>query len=325
MRTKKEMIISSFENLDAYALGNLLDENRTYQDVPKLLFIEKYAEYFQELKGDESIVCDFKAFRGKCEGCSKGKTGYSFINSEGFCFAELVFIEEEEDFSDIYFCSKFVCSSEEIVHYYDGPTFYDDEKVGYELSFDQLVEKEFCLRGVQEIENELLANTVLTPDFMMHWLAKFGARYKSNDFLNPVNLSFIFKLKRHIGSVNNAMAFIKLNMKAKLYLSLYKNEVFTDTEAKMMWLLSCLEDIPDIKLYLHAKVNEDNSYITFSKINVSLALMTDYIQLQKLFNSWSHLLPYSVLMSLPHNWTDNGTSTFSNEETDWIDDYEFPF
>lgn len=164
MRTKKEIIISSFENLDAYALGNILDENRTYQDVPKLLFIEKYREYFKELRDDESILCDFKAFPGKCEGCSKGKTGYSFINSDGICFVELVFIEEEEDFSDIYFCNKFICSSEEIVHYYDGPIFYDDEKVNYELSFDQLVEKEFCLRGVQEIENELLANTVLSPD-----------------------------------------------------------------------------------------------------------------------------------------------------------------
>ena len=322
---KKQLILKAFEELNIPMLAILLNDGQSYQDVPKLLFIEKYAEYFQELKGDESTVFDFKAFRGKCEGCSKGKTGYSFINSDGFCFAELVFIEEEEDFSDIYFCSKFVCSDEEIVHYYDGPIFYDDEKVSYQLSFDQLVEKEFCLRGVQEIENELLANTVLSLDFMMHWLAKFGASYKSIDFSNPVNLSFISKLKRYIGSVNNAMAFIKLNMKAKLYLSLYKNEVFTDTEAKMMWLLACLEDIPDIKLYLHARVNEIENKITFSKINVSLDLMRDYIQLQKRFNEWSYLIPYTILMSLPHDWKNRPSSTFFDEQSDWGDDDEFPF
>ena len=325
MNFKKAEIISAFENLDADSLHTLLCDKRTYQDVPKLLFIEKYKEYFRELAEDESIVCDFKAFPGKCDGCSKGKTGYSFINSEGTCFGELVFIEEEDDFSDIYFCSKFVCSDEEIVHYYDGPTFCDDEKVGYQLSFEQLLDKEFCLRGIQEINNELELNTILSQDFMMQWLTKFGDRYKNNDFLNPLRLSFVSTLKGYIGSVNNAMAFIKLNEKAKIYLSLYKHEVFADPEAKMMWLFACLEDIPDIKLFLHAKVNEDENRITFSKINLNLELMKDYIQLQKIFNGWSYLIPYSVLISLPHNWKDRTTSALNEDESDWIDEDEFPF
>ena len=324
--TKKRLIIKAFEDLDIPMLELLLNDNQSYQDVPKLLFIEKYREYFRELTDDESIVCNFKAFRGKCDGCSKGKIGYSFINSEGTCFGELVFIEEEEDFSDIYFCSEFIChSDEEIVHYFDGPTFYDDEKVGYQLSFDQLLEKEFCLRGVQEIKNELELNTILSQDFILQWLTEFGEHYKNNDFLNPLRLSFVSTLKGYIGSVNNAMAFFKLSNKAKLYLSLYKNELFTDTEAKMMWLLACLEDIPDIKLYLHARVNEIENKITFSKINVSLDLMRDYIQLQKRFNEWSYLIPYTILMSLPHDWKNRPSSTFFDEQSDWGDDDEFPF
>ena len=320
---KKNKILTAFENLDADGLDRLLDDRKTYQDVPKSIFIEKYREYFQELREDESLVCDFKAYPGKCNGCSKGKTGYSFVNSEGTCFGQLVFTEEEDDFSDIYFCNKFLSSCDEIVHYYDGPIFYDDEKIGYQLSFEQLLDKEFCLRGIQEIENELALNTILSQDFMMLWLAKFGKRYKNIDFLNPQKLAFVSKLKGYIGSANNALAFIKLNNKAKLYLSLFKNEVFNDTEAKMMWLLACLEDIPDIKLYLHAKINEDESFITFSKINVSLELMRDYIQLQKKINESSYLIPYSILVSLPHDWnTDLIIEDVSDNDDE---DYDFPF
>lgn len=112
--TKKQQIIKAFENLDADALSNLLDDEKTYQDVPKSLFVERYREYFDGLKEDASVICDFKAYPGKCEGCSKGKTGYSFVNSEGTCFGEFVFVEDEEDFSDIYVCHDFNSSNEDI-------------------------------------------------------------------------------------------------------------------------------------------------------------------------------------------------------------------
>ena len=55
---KKQQIITAFENLDADALEQLLDDYKTYEDVPKKLFVDRYREYFQNLKDDEELICD---------------------------------------------------------------------------------------------------------------------------------------------------------------------------------------------------------------------------------------------------------------------------
>lgn len=73
MHSIKSQIITAFENLDADTLKLLLDDNKTYQDVPKKIFVERYREYFQNLKDDGEVVCDFKAYPGKCNHCSKDK------------------------------------------------------------------------------------------------------------------------------------------------------------------------------------------------------------------------------------------------------------
>lgn len=50
---------------------------------------------------------DFKAFAGESNYCRKGKAGYSFINSDNECYMSLIFEESEDDFTDIYKCSRF--------------------------------------------------------------------------------------------------------------------------------------------------------------------------------------------------------------------------
>lgn len=324
MKNRKIEIITAFENLDANSLDILLDENRIYQDVPKSVFVGKIRDVFQELKDDEFVICDFKAFPGKCKQCSKGASGYSFVNSQNSCYAHIIFEENEEEFTDIYSCNDFCSSHSDIKETFYGIYFDDDQKVDFMLSFDELVEKEFCLRAIEEIKQELIDKKVLSIDFMSTWWEKYDKDDDKIDIFNNISYTFRREIKGYLGSVRNALYFIELSRKAKFYLDLYQSKIFIDIEAKMMWLFACLHDIPDIKLYLHAKVNEDENLITFSKINVSFDLMKDYIQLQKVFNDWSYLIPYSVLMSLPHNWkTSLVVDDFSSNEYD--DDYDFPF
>lgn len=325
MKDKKDLIISAFENLDASALDNLLNDNQTYQDVSKLLFVERYREYFQNLIEDESVICDFKAFSGKCEGCSKGKTGYSFVNSEGICFGEFVFVEDENDFSDIYVCHNFSSSNEDILDNYNGITFCDDEKVGYKLTFDELIEKDFCIKAINEIENEQKKNNILSLDFIKDWQRKYHPYYGEIKIFDTKNYSFISLVKNYLGSIGNALSFINLSDKASLYLELYQDKLFEDNEAKVMWMLACMEDIPDVNIHLHAKINEVENYITFGKINVDLNYMQDYIRLQKLFQKNSYLLPYSILMSFPWDWKMPSEMADSENDDIWDDGEDFPF
>lgn len=324
LNSKKRLILTAFENLDADALERLLDDGKTYQDVPKKLFVQRYREYFRNLTVDDEVICDFKAYPGKCEGCSKGKTGYSFVNSQDTCLAELVFVESDDDFLDIYVCSNFNSSNENILDNYGGLYFCDDEKAGYMLTFEELVEKDFCIKAIQEIELELLHNKYLSLDFMKNWQRKYQTYYNGNNTVSKKSYTYISLLTNYLFDIRNILSFVRLSEKSKFHLELFNDPVFQDDEAKIMWLLACLEDIPDHKLHFHAKVNEAENYITFGKINFDLICMQDYLALHNLVQNLSYLLPHSILMSLPYDWKDphNGDSESGSP---WADDDIFPF
>lgn len=325
MISKKEKILKAFEDLDIYSLGLLLNDNQTYQAVTKSIFLNKLRDFFQGLIDDEFVVCDFKAFPGKCKQCSKGANGYSFVNSQNSCYAHIIFEENKEEFTDIYSCNDFCSSHSDIKETFYGIYFDDDQEVGFMLSFDELIEKEFCLRAIEEIKQELTDKQVLSIKFMLTWRDKYGRNYDKMDIFNKVSFTFTTEIKGYVGSINNALSFIDLSKKAKFYLDLYQDEIFNDSEAIMMWLFACMEDIPDVKLFLHAKVNHNEHYITFSKINVDLALMKDYLELQKLFIDLQDLVPYTILNHFPWQWIDPLKSNDDNDPMFWGDDEDLPF
>ena len=53
--TKKQLIIKAFEQLDAGMLDVLLNDDMSYQDVPKQTFVNKLKDYFEIAKSDEEI------------------------------------------------------------------------------------------------------------------------------------------------------------------------------------------------------------------------------------------------------------------------------
>lgn len=300
--SKKQFIIKAFENLDAESLNDLLQDGRSYQEVPKATFILKLKELFRELRLNEELTFDFKAYPGQCNGCSRGAKGYSFINSQNYCYAHIVFEETAEEFTDIYSCSDFCSLQPEPENDALGFSFDDDEKTGYMLTFDELIEKDFCLRGIAEIQQQLKDHTVLSGDFMLQWQNKYGKHEFTLDIFERKSFSFERELSGYRGSISSALSYIHLNSLAQVYLQLYRHDSFTDLEGKMMWLLSCQEEIPDVKLQFLAKINEEEQYVTFHKINISLSLLHEYFQLQELFKAYSYILPYSLLTSMPHDW-----------------------
>ncbi len=57
MKTRKVEIVTAIENLDADELDRLLDDGKTYQDVPKKLFVQqyrgrRYGDFVNDLKSD---------------------------------------------------------------------------------------------------------------------------------------------------------------------------------------------------------------------------------------------------------------------------------
>ena len=57
-KTKLELIIENFESMNLSMLDVLLDDDKTYQDARKEVFIEKIEEIFSKLKSNGDTRLD---------------------------------------------------------------------------------------------------------------------------------------------------------------------------------------------------------------------------------------------------------------------------
>lgn len=235
--TKKQLIIKAFEQLDAGMLDVLLNDDMSYQDVPKQTFVNKLKDYFEIAKSDEEIKQDFKAYEGRCEGCQKGKTGYSFVNSQGECYMSLVFEENEDDFSDIYKCGQFKTDNIKIQNDWVGIYFYEDEKTNFVHSWETLQEEKECLRAVEEIENEISVNGILSSNFYLNWFDKYNHLDSMKRIFDKKSYQYTVKIGNYLFAVSSAVTAVKRNQLAKkLFLEFTKFPVINEQSIKN-WLI----------------------------------------------------------------------------------------
>ena len=75
-------LVNAISELDSKALKLILEDNVSYQDTTKTIFIEKLNEVFQEFKKEDDKLI---AYQGKCNSneCSNNnKKGISFIGNK---------------------------------------------------------------------------------------------------------------------------------------------------------------------------------------------------------------------------------------------------
>lgn len=105
--TPKEAFISYFRNFEIDMIESLLDDNRTYQDFPKYLFVQKLANAFQRFinSGDTFL----NTYNGICKSeiCSVGCKGSRFIGNHSGLYIDIVFKIENEEVIDVYECHQF--------------------------------------------------------------------------------------------------------------------------------------------------------------------------------------------------------------------------
>src|SRR5690606_36238216 len=110
------------------------------------------------------------------------------------------------------------------------PIFYfcDDEKAGYMLTFEELVEKDFCIKAIQEMESELLHNKYLSLEFMKNWQRKYQPYYNGNNTVSKKNYTYISLLTNYLFDIRNILSFVRLSEKSKFHLELFNDPVFQD-------------------------------------------------------------------------------------------------
>lgn len=194
--TKKEAIIKSIFEMNTEMLSLLLDDNRSYMDVPKEIFIEKLKETFESLE-NQNINKFSKVLKGRCGGdCNNGCGGYSFLTSDNQSL-DLIFEEENNDIKDLYTCTTFV--NEEVIEDKNEIYIYiyDDEKTNYVPS-----ERELALQNqiktIYAEFNQFKNNVTDIYDFC-DWNLTVNKLFDEIDPFERLNLKFIQPLSTLVG------------------------------------------------------------------------------------------------------------------------------
>lgn len=99
------------KNLDIDMIDTLLDIELTYQDFPKITFIQKFEVAFDEFiqAGDKELIIR----NGFCNEllCSNQCSGYRFSSKSSGLYFDLIIDIEEGYVKDIYECISFMCLS----------------------------------------------------------------------------------------------------------------------------------------------------------------------------------------------------------------------
>jgi len=109
LNTQADAVIHYIKHLDIDMIDTLLDDQLTYQDLPKPIFMQKLGVAFDEFlqAGDLELIIS----NGFCSEfvCNNQCSGYRFSSQSSGLYFDLIIDIEEGKVTDIYECSSFLC------------------------------------------------------------------------------------------------------------------------------------------------------------------------------------------------------------------------
>ena len=102
---KKEDVINIISEMNIDLLDVILDNENSYLDVPKDLFIKELSNKFEQLK-KQGITKFNRISKGTCQKCYKGCSGFTF-STKNNDYLDLIIEEKNNKITDITQCSIF--------------------------------------------------------------------------------------------------------------------------------------------------------------------------------------------------------------------------
>lgn len=314
MLTKKQLIITAFENLDADMLEVLLNDGQAYQDVPKDIFIKELRRYFTKIKTYEGVDLNFKACKGHCGSCNKEKTGYSFINSENVSMMSLIFDETEDDYTDIYKCGSFSPIDKEIETEWSSISFYEEDKVNYLPTAKNFQDERLSTKAVKEIETEIENEGILSADFCVEWYQNYEKLQNWSEIFNGKTYRYKKEVKDHISKLSFVVSMMKAEKLAYKYWQEFINIPIISEESIKDWLIRCDHDLHNHIYGFPYESDFKHGYFLVDNIKFNL-LDVYYIQ-----NLSEVLLKYFDWIPYPNPITEKEDQNYSNDDFS-----DFPF
>lgn len=316
---KKESIIESFQKMDWDMLAVFLDNNKTYQNATKEVFLEKLNAAFSELKENgDTFLLPHKGFCNFDKCPNKGCKGYSFVGNMSNKHIDLIFDELEDNIKDIYHCNDFKTNDKTVkIKSLIGIDIMNDERADFKPSIDFLNKSQKCKLAYDELIQ--YQNTVIGKEVYLVWLEKF---YLLKESLNLQAFNYagfdkfywlysrIEELKHYLQSDD----FVKEALKE--FQSIEKNN-----EPKLLKWLAKYEKTGDdlvMLLYLFEEIDfenlEDNAYFIVDGLKIKTLDFKCLAKFRFLFDNhyWNMLEKYTTFTKEETTHHMNANNKMSN-------------
>lgn len=221
--------------LDFEALNSLLDDDRSYMNVSKEMFLNALKN---EIDKEEGLVAYDTVVVGICNSCNKGCAAYKF-KADNQLSLNLFFEEEDGDITDIYLCHDLKVgeaeSDEFDIYFY----FHEEDKVDFTYPVEYLIKLQKIEKAIADF-NGLAAKGLVDVEEVVYWYDKQKALAKSLDLDIP------FSAYRYKGYLKIASLYAKVSQLAHNYkninlakeaMSKYKKIDKKDERNIVKWLL----------------------------------------------------------------------------------------
>jgi len=166
---KKETIVKAIAAMDLVSLELVLDENLTYQDACKKMFLTKLKDIFDELKKSEDALQSLSGKYGSKDCSNYNKNGMLFCGrNSGKHFNLIIEEDENENVKDLYYCNVFKCNFENKANK-KGKSLeifiYEDEKAYFKISSHYNYINTTSLEAISDLSN--FKNKTISKDEIM--------------------------------------------------------------------------------------------------------------------------------------------------------------
>ena len=233
--SEKYQLIQAFKSLDFEELGNLLDDNRSYMEVTKTLFLSTLK---QKLANYKDLISYEKVEEGICGKCNKGCKAYKF-KAQNFPSLNLFFEEKNGKVTDIYLCNSLKTETTDESNWDIFFSFYDEEKVNFSPTIKYSINIQKIDEAIKEFNN-LESMGLTTINDVAHWYNKHKFLADELELNNPF-VSRKHKAFDHIDSLYNKVSDLVHNYNnnhlAREAFEQYHQLNRTDEKSIVSWLL----------------------------------------------------------------------------------------
>ena len=230
-------LINAISEMDCKAIELILEDNVSYQDTTKSIFLQKLKEVFTDFQKEDNKLIPYE---GKCNSdkcTNKNKKGIAFVGNKSGRYINFI-IEQNEDSTvkDIYTCSGFF-TNENVIDENKRKldiSVYNDEKVNFTPSSTYNYLKNKSITALNEIKQH--NDCEISKEQIITWIKSYEELYNSMNWINNFykhHYSFYW-LYYHI---NEIYKFLMIENEAKIAIDEFKY-INLDNEIDLLkWLV----------------------------------------------------------------------------------------